>query len=401
MRQLRYSVAASLDGYIAGPNGEFDWIVADPEIDFAAMYAGFSGLVMGRRSYEVFLATGGHDGPPLPVYVYSRALPEGERDGVTFARDAVAHVRALKAAGDGKPLWLWGGGELFRIAGRGRPGRRRRGGGHPGDPGRWGAAAGPARSAADAGLAGAPALRRHRHDVPRVRRPPGVTAAEPRTVSLPDGPSVGARPRPHRPRRARRAEAFQRSLDLARHAERWGYNRFWLAEHHNMPGIASAATAVLIGHVAGGTSRIRVGAGGIMLPNHAPLQVAEQFATLEALFPGRIDLGLGRAPGTDPAAAMALRRTLHSNPDAFPDDVLEVMAYFGEPQPGQRVRAVPGAGHAVPIWILGSSLFGAQVAAEFGLPFSFASHFAPALLFDALRVYRERFTPSAQQLGPT
>ncbi len=195
-------------------------------------------------------------------------------------------------------------------------------------------------------------------------------------------------------------EAFQRSLDLARHAERWGYNRFWLAEHHNMPGIASAATAVLIAHVAGGTSRIRVGAGGIMLPNHAPLQVVEQFATLEALFPGRIDLGLGRAPGTDPAAAMALRRTLHSNPEAFPDDVLEVMAYFAEPQPGPRARDVPGTGHAVPIWILGSRLFGAQVAAEFGLPFSFASHFAPALLFDALRVYRERFTPSAQQLRP-
>ena len=196
------------------------------------------------------------------------------------------------------------------------------------------------------------------------------------------------------------AEAFRRSLDLARHIERWGYNRFWLAEHHNMPGIASAATAVLIGHVAGGTSRIRVGAGGIMLPNHAPLQVAEQFATLAALFPGRIDLGLGRAPGTDPAAAMALRRTLHSNPDGFPDDVLEVMAFFREPVTGQRVRAVPGAGHDVPIWILGSSTFGAQVAAGFGLPFSFASHFAPAQLFDALEIYRSRFRPSPQLARP-
>jgi luciferase family oxidoreductase group 1 len=196
------------------------------------------------------------------------------------------------------------------------------------------------------------------------------------------------------------AAAFAHSLDLARHAEGWGYTRFWLAEHHNMPGIASAATAVLIAHVAGGTTRIRVGAGGIMLPNHAPLQVVEQFATLEALFPGRIDLGLGRAPGTDPAAAAALRRTLHSNPDAFPDDVLEVMAFFAEVQPGQRVRAVPGAGLAVPIWILGSSTFGAHVAAELGLPFSFASHFAPAMLFEALRVYRGRFRPSAQLAQP-
>ena len=196
------------------------------------------------------------------------------------------------------------------------------------------------------------------------------------------------------------AQAFQRSLDLAQHAERWGYARFWLAEHHNMPGIASAATAVLIGHVGAGTSRIRIGAGGIMLPNHAPLQIAEQFGTLESLFPGRVDLGLGRAPGTDPAAAMALRRTLHSNPQAFPDDVLEVMAFLREAQPGQRVQAVPGAGLSVPIWILGSSTFGAQVAAEFGLPFSFASHFAPALLGEATRLYRERFKPSAQLARP-
>ena len=167
-----------------------------------------------------------------------------------------------------------------------------------------------------------------------------------------------------------------------------------------MPGIASAATAVLIGHVAAGTSRIRVGAGGIMLPNHAPLQVAEQFGTLESLFPGRIDLGLGRAPGTDPAAAMALRRTLRADPDAFPDDVLELMAFLRDPQPGQPVRAVPGAGLTVPIWILGSSTFGAQVAAALGLPFAFASHFAPAMLDEATRLYRERFTPSQYLARP-
>jgi luciferase family oxidoreductase group 1 len=190
------------------------------------------------------------------------------------------------------------------------------------------------------------------------------------------------------------SQAFRHSLDLAQHAERWGYRRFWLAEHHNMPGIASAATSVLIAHIGGGTNTIRIGAGGIMLPNHAPLQVAEQFGTLESLFPGRVDLGLGRAPGTDHAAAFALRRTLQWNPDEFPRDVMEVMQFFREPQPGQQVRAVPGAGLRVPIWILGSSLFGAQVAAGLGLPFSFASHFAPALLHDALRIYRERFTPS-------
>ena len=190
------------------------------------------------------------------------------------------------------------------------------------------------------------------------------------------------------------ADAFRNTLDLARHAEQWNYRRFWLAEHHNMPGIASAATAVLIGHVGAGTRTIRVGAGGIMLPNHAPLQVAEQFGTLESLFPGRVDLGLGRAPGTDHAAAFALRRTLQTNPDEFPRDVMELVELFREPQPGQPVRAVPGAGLRVPIWILGSSLFGAQVAAALGLPFAFASHFAPAMLHEAIAIYRDRFTPS-------
>ena len=189
------------------------------------------------------------------------------------------------------------------------------------------------------------------------------------------------------------AAALRHSLDLARHAERWGYTRFWVAEHHNMPGIASAATPVVIAHIAQGTSAIRVGAGGIMLPNHAPLIVAEQFGTLESLFPGRIDLGLGRAPGTDQTTAIALRRTLNSNPDLFPQDVLEVMTYF-QPENGQRVRAVPGAGLRVPIYILGSSLFGAQVAAAFGLPFAFASHFAAQQMIPAVRIYRERFKPS-------
>jgi len=196
------------------------------------------------------------------------------------------------------------------------------------------------------------------------------------------------------------ADAFRNTLDLAQHAERWGYQRFWLAEHHNMPGIASAATAVLIGHVAGGTKTMRIGSGGIMLPNHAPLQVAEQFGTLASLYPGRIDLGLGRAPGTDQAAAFALRRTLNTNPDAFPQDVMEVMDFFRTPQPGQAVRAVPGGGLSVPIWILGSSTFGAQVAAALGLPFAFASHFAPALLGEASRIYRERFEPSEQLQKP-
>ena len=189
--------------------------------------------------------------------------------------------------------------------------------------------------------------------------------------------------------------ALRNTLDLARHAERLGYVRFWLAEHHNMPGIASAATAVVIGHVAAGTNTLRVGAGGIMLPNHAPLLIAEQFGTLEALFPGRIDLGLGRAPGTDHATARALRRTLASDPDAFPQDILELMAYFA-PAEGQVVKAVPGSGLKVPIYILGSSLFGARVAAALGLPFAFASHFAPAMMMPALEIYRTNFRPSQQ-----
>jgi luciferase family oxidoreductase group 1 len=196
------------------------------------------------------------------------------------------------------------------------------------------------------------------------------------------------------------AQSFRNTLDLAQHVEQWGYHRFWLAEHHNMPGIASAATAVLIAYVGSGTTTIRIGAGGIMLPNHAPLQVAEQFATLESLFPGRVDLGLGRAPGTDPSAALALRRTLNSDPEEFPRDVVELMSYFRAPEPGQRVRAVPGGGLDVPIWILGSSLFGAQVAAVLGLPFSFASHFAPAQLSDAIALYRQRFQPSDRLRQP-
>ena len=195
------------------------------------------------------------------------------------------------------------------------------------------------------------------------------------------------------------AAAFARSVDLARHAEHWGYTRFWIAEHHNMPGIASAATAVVIAHVAGATSRIRVGAGGIMLPNHAPLVVAEQFGTLESLFPGRIDLGLGRAPGTDHTTAHALRRTLASNPDAFPQDVLELLSYF-HPEEGQAVRAVPGAGLNVPIYILGSSLFGAQMAAMFGLPFAFASHFAAQQMIPAVDMYRSRFRTGIDRESP-
>ena len=192
------------------------------------------------------------------------------------------------------------------------------------------------------------------------------------------------------------SDALRRTLDLAQHAERWGYHRYWLAEHHNMPGIASAATSIVIAHVAAGTARIRVGAGGIMLPNHAPLVIAEQFGTLEALFPGRIDLGLGRAPGSDQITARALRRALANDVDAFPRDVLELMAYFQDPEPGQPVRAVPGAGLHVPIWILGSSLFGAQLAAALGLPYAFASHFAPAQMMEAIAVYREHFRPSPE-----
>lgn len=196
------------------------------------------------------------------------------------------------------------------------------------------------------------------------------------------------------------ADAFRNSLDLARHAERWGYCRYWLAEHHNIPGIASAATAVVIGHIAGGTEHIRVGAGGIMLPNHSPLVIAEQFGTLESLYPGRIDLGLGRAPGSDQRTARALRRDLMSNAERFPQDVLELQAYLGPVQPGQQVVAVPGAGTEVPLWILGSSLFGAQVAAALGLPFGFASHFAPDALREALHVYRTQFQPSRQLARP-
>ena len=190
-------------------------------------------------------------------------------------------------------------------------------------------------------------------------------------------------------------EALRRSLDLARHAEALGYRRFWLAEHHNMIGIASAATSVAIGYVAGGTRSIRVGAGGIMLPNHSPLVIAEQFGTLASLYPGRIDLGLGRAPGTDQVTLRALRRS-PAAADSFPQDVLELQALLAPPQPGQTILAVPGAGTEVPLWILGSSLFGAQLAAMLGLPYAFASHFAPGHLQAALDVYRQRFQPSAQ-----
>ena len=196
------------------------------------------------------------------------------------------------------------------------------------------------------------------------------------------------------------SKALANARALAQHAERLGYRRFWLAEHHNMPGIASAATAIAIAHVAGGTATIRVGAGGVMLPNHAPLVIAEQFGTLEALFPGRIDLGVGRAPGTDQITAHALRRTLVGDVDRFPEDVIELMGYFAPPQPGQRVRAVPGAGLEVPIWILGSSLYGAQLAAALGLPYAFASHFAPAQMTEAVALYRGRFRPSDKHARP-
>ncbi len=190
------------------------------------------------------------------------------------------------------------------------------------------------------------------------------------------------------------AEAFRNTLDLARRAEGWGYTRYWLAEHHNLPGVASAATAVVIGHVAGGTSHIRVGAGGIMLPNHAPLVIAEQFGTLESLYPGRIDLGLGRAPGGDHQTARALRRNLGSSGDTFPRDLLELTSYFRPAAPGQGVRAVPGEGLNVAIWLLGSSDFSARLAAELGLRFAFASHFAPDYLHAALALYRDNFKPS-------
>ncbi|MBB2165770.1 LLM class flavin-dependent oxidoreductase [Gluconacetobacter sp. 1b LMG 1731] len=195
------------------------------------------------------------------------------------------------------------------------------------------------------------------------------------------------------------ATAFRNSLDLARHAEALGFHRYWVAEHHAMPAIASAATAILIGHLAAGTQHIRVGAGGIMLPNHAPLMVAEQFGTLESLFPGRIDLGLGRAPGSDQETMRALRRD-PSSADRFPQEVAELLHYFAPPQPGQRVQAVPGAGLDIPVWLLGSSLFSAHLAAHLGLPFAFASHFAPDMMEEAVALYRQRFTPSARLAQP-
>jgi luciferase family oxidoreductase group 1 len=190
------------------------------------------------------------------------------------------------------------------------------------------------------------------------------------------------------------AQSFRNTVSLARHVEALGYRRFWLAEHHSLSGIASAATAVLIGHVAGATSTIRVGAGGIMLPNHAPLVIAEQFGTLGTLYPGRIDLGVGRAPGSDQVTARALRRNLAGDVDAFPQDVLELIGYFHPAEPGQKVVAIPGAGVEVPVWILGSSLYGAQLAAHLGLPYAFASHFAPQQLDQAAHVYRAAFRPS-------
>jgi luciferase family oxidoreductase group 1 len=193
-------------------------------------------------------------------------------------------------------------------------------------------------------------------------------------------------------------QAFRHSLDLAQHAERWGYKRYWLAEHHNIPGVASAATSVMIGYIASGTQRIRVGAGGIMLPNHAPLLIAEQFGTLESLYPGRIDLGLGRAPGGDQPTARALRRTLQGGADSFPQDVVELMSYFRGDE--TQVRAIPGQGLKIPVWILGSSDFGARLAARLGLPYAFASHFAPDYLHHALETYRELFRPSVQLERP-
>ena len=199
------------------------------------------------------------------------------------------------------------------------------------------------------------------------------------------------------------ADSLRHTLDLARHAERWGYKRFWLAEHHNMDGVACSATAVLVGHVAGGTQSIRVGSGGVMLPNHAPLVIAEQFGTLATLYPGRIDLGLGRAPGTDPLTARALRQHLARDEDAFPQDVVELQAYLAKPDAAnaaQPVRAIPGIGTEVPIWLLGSSLYSAQLAAYLGLPFAFASHFAPDMLLQALDIYRRTFRPSAQWPKP-
>ncbi len=198
------------------------------------------------------------------------------------------------------------------------------------------------------------------------------------------------------PKGASAAVALRNTLELARRADDLGYRRYWLAEHHNMPGTASAATSIVIGHVAGGPKRLRVGSGGIMLPNHSPLVVAEQFGTLASLYPDRIDLGLGRAPGTDMLTARALRRDMQDSAEQFPQDVQELQHYFAQAQPGQAIRAVPGTGLDVPIWLLGSSLFSAQLAALLGLPFAFASHFAPDLMHQALEIYRSRFEPSAQ-----
>jgi luciferase family oxidoreductase group 1 len=189
-------------------------------------------------------------------------------------------------------------------------------------------------------------------------------------------------------------DALRNSLDVAQHAEKWGYTRYWVAEHHNMTGNASSATAVLIGYLAAGTKTIRVGSGGVMLPNHAPLVIAEQFGNLASIYPGRIDLGLGRAPGTDQMTARALRRDLLGSDDGFPQDVRELQHYFGPIQEGQAVKAIPGANTEVPIWILGSSLYGAQLAAHFGLPYAFASHFAPEQLLEAMKIYKELFKPS-------
>ena len=196
------------------------------------------------------------------------------------------------------------------------------------------------------------------------------------------------------------ANSFKKSLDVARLVEQLGYNRYWFAEHHNMENIASSATAVLIGYIAGGTSKIRVGSGGVMLPNHAPLIIAEQFGTLASLYPGRIDLGLGRAPGTDQLTSMALRRNLNATVDQFPQDVIELRNYLSPKRPDARVRAIPGEGTEVPVWILGSSTYGAQLAAALGLPYAFASHFAPTYLKDALKLYHQHFTPSDKLENP-
>jgi luciferase family oxidoreductase group 1 len=196
------------------------------------------------------------------------------------------------------------------------------------------------------------------------------------------------------------AQSLANTLDLARHAETWGYRRYWLAEHHNMPGIASSATAVVIAAVASATKSIRVGAGGVMLPNHSPLVIAEEFGTLESLHPGRIDLGLGRAPGTDQITARALRRDVNAAGERFPDDVLELQSLLGPAAPDQYIHAIPGVGTNVPLWILGSSLYGAKLAALLGLPYAFASHFAPDALLPALTSYRQGFTPSAQAEKP-